>query len=136
MKRYTAAVLFTCLLSIGASHVAWANYSLGNEAYLLKNYAKAMKEFKADEDPRSLYQLGFMYDHGEGVTQDGKQAAEWYRKAAEKGNIQAQYRLGVLYANGYGVEQDLKEAAKWYKKAAAQGFPPARDALKKLPVAP
>ena len=132
MKRSTVAVLLTFSLFAGVTHVAWASYSIGREAYLLKDYAKAMKEFKSDDDPRSFYQIGFMYDHGEGVPQDGKEAAEWYRKAAEKGNIPAQYRLGVIYANGYGVEQDMKEAEKWYKKAANQGFQPAKEALKKI----
>jgi uncharacterized protein len=132
MKRSAIAVLVTFFLSTGVTHTAWANYSLGHEAYLLKDYAKAMKEFKSDDDPRSFYQVGYMYDHGEGVPQDGKEAAEWYRKAAEKGNVAAQYRLGVVYANGYGVEQDMKEAEKWYKKAAMQGFQPAKDALKKI----
>jgi TPR repeat protein len=31
-----------------------------------------------------------MYDNGEGVTQDYKQAVHWWTKAAEQGNASAQ----------------------------------------------
>jgi uncharacterized protein len=132
MKMSAVAAVLTFFLSAGVTYTAWAGYSQGREAYLLKDYVKAMKEFKSDDDPRSFYQIGYMYDHGEGVPQDGKEAADWYRKAAEKGNAQAQYRMGVIYANGYGVEQDANEAVKWYRKAANQGFEPAKEALKRI----
>jgi TPR repeat protein len=43
------------------------------------------------------------------------------RKAAERGNANAQFNLGLLYYLGEGVEQDEEEAFHWYKKAAEQG---------------
>ncbi|MCC8020790.1 MAG: sel1 repeat family protein, partial [Akkermansia sp.] len=48
--------------------------------------------------------MGNCYENGYGVERDMKEAAHWYRKAAEQGNAEAQYRLGVCYANGWGVE--------------------------------
>ncbi|MFZ3209265.1 MAG: tetratricopeptide repeat protein [Geobacteraceae bacterium] len=98
----------------------------------MKDYDNAMKQFMIGDDQGSLYMVGYMYARGEGVPQDGKLAAEWYVKSAEKGSVKAMYRLGVMYANGYGVEKDEKEAIKWYKKAAFKGFVPAKDALKRL----
>jgi len=62
-----------------------------------------------------------MYANGQGVQQDYRQAAAWYRKAADQGNASAQNNLGVKYFNGQGVQQDYKEAALWYLKAAEQG---------------
>ena len=50
-----------------------------------------------------------------------REAAKWYRKAAEQGDAQAQNYLGVMYDKGEGIEQDYQEAAKWYRKAAEQG---------------
>lgn len=47
--------------------------------------------------------------------------AEYYRKAAEQGNADAQYNLGVCYDNGEGVTQSYEEAVKWYRLAAEQG---------------
>ena len=52
---------------------------------------------------------------------DYETAAALYRKAAEKGNANAQCNLGYMYANGEGVEQDDAEAIKWYRQAAEAG---------------
>ncbi len=48
-------------------------------------------------DPESQNMMGVMYENGEGVAQDAKQAANWYRRAADKGNAEAQLNLVVLY---------------------------------------
>ncbi len=55
------------------------------------------------------------------MAEDYKQAAEWYRKAAEKGDIAGELRLAALYRDGRGVERDMAQAAEWYRKAAEQG---------------
>jgi TPR repeat protein len=70
---------------------------------------------------QAQFNLGSMYNKGEGVQQDLKQAAAWYRKAAGQGYAKAQNNLGVMYRNGQGVQQDFKQAAAWYRKAADQG---------------
>ena len=54
------------------------------------------------------------------------------RKAAEKGDADAQCKLGVCYLHGEGVEKDEHEAVKWYRKAAEQGNADAKEALKRL----
>ena len=48
-------------------------------------------------------------------------AANWYEKAAEKGNDGAQVALALMYLSGQGVEQDGPKAAGWLARAAAQG---------------
>ena len=70
-----------------------------------------------------------VYEKGEGVKQDYKEAFEWFRKAAEQGNTKAQFNLGLMYYKGQGVKQDYTEAAKWYRKAAAQGYAAAQSNL-------
>ena len=50
-----------------------------------------------------------------------KKAAEWFRKAEEQGNVQAQSKLGLLYFTKQGVSQDNMKAAEWFEKAARQG---------------
>jgi TPR repeat protein len=47
------------------------------------------------------------------------QAAEWYRKAAEQGDVTAQATLGVLYSIGQGVPRDDVEAYYWLDLAAS-----------------
>ena len=49
------------------------------------------------------------------------QAVACFRKAAEKGDAEAQLNLGLCYENGRGVEKNNFEAAKWYRKSAEQG---------------
>ena len=75
------------------------------------------------------FNLGNMYNGGQGVTQDYKQAVKWYRKAAEQGYARAQFNLGNMYASGQGVIQDYKQAVKWYRKAAEQGDADAQNNL-------
>ena len=62
-----------------------------------------------------------MYEKGQGVTQDYKQAVDWYLRGAEQENPEAQYSLGTLYHYGSGVNQDYQAALLWYRKSAQQG---------------
>ena len=80
----------------------------------------------------SQYVLGVMYDKGEGVTQDHKEAVRWYRKAADQGFIAAQYNLGYSYDTGNGVVADYGEAYKWYRMAAEQGYASAQYNLGRM----
>jgi uncharacterized protein len=66
--------------------------------------------------------LGIMYLKGRGVKQDYKEAAKWFLKSADKGNVEAQRNLGLMYSTTeMGVNLDYKESAKWLRKAADQG---------------
>jgi TPR repeat protein len=78
------------------------------------------------------HNLGNMYRNGEGVQQDFKQAAAWYRKAADQGFANAQGNLGVMYHYGKGVQQDFKQAVALYQKAAGQGMAQAQYNLGKM----
>ena len=57
-------------------------------------------------ETRAQFNLGTMYDHGEGVIEDDAEAARWYRMAAEQGHASAQFNLGLMYDNGLGVIED------------------------------
>src|SRR3569833_1177786 len=49
------------------------------------------------------FQVGVKYELGASVKKDPAEAAAWYRKAAEHGDVRAQHSLGVLYEFGNGV---------------------------------
>ena len=66
------------------------------------------------------------------MPQDYRKAAEFFQKAADRGNARAQDRLGWLYEHGRGVPQDLEKAKELYQKAADQGNEAAIANLKKL----
>ena len=72
-------------------------------------------------DASAQTSLGLMYFHGEGVLEDMREAAKWFREAAKQGVAPAQYTLGHMYAYGKGVPEDGWEATKWFRLAAEQG---------------
>jgi hypothetical protein len=74
--------------------------------------------------------MGFMFEKGEGVTQDYKRAAQFYEKAAAAGNIRGEYHLGTLYERGLGVAKDDHLALQWMTKAAGAGDHDARNWLR------
>lgn len=73
--------------------------------------------------------LGIAYAKGDGVAKNDGQAAEWYKKAAAKGDVNAELDLGVAYANGTGVPKDLARAITWWNKAAEKDEPNAQHNL-------
>ena len=72
-------------------------------------------------DAVAQYNLGLMYDFGDGVPENDAEAVNWYRLAAEQGHADAQYDLGFMYDVGLGVPEDYAEAVKWYRLAADTG---------------
>lgn len=72
-------------------------------------------------DARAQNLIGEMYSKGPGVPQDYKEAAKWYRLAADQGHAAAQKHLADLYEVGQGVPLDGAEALKWCQRAAEQG---------------
>jgi TPR repeat protein len=73
-----------------------------------------------------------MYANGEGVGRDLKEAAKWYRLAADQGQVVALNALGIMYATGEGVGADAAEAEKLFRQAAAQGDEQAKGNLEIL----
>jgi TPR repeat protein len=56
---------------------------------------------------------------GQGLPQDDREAAKWYKLAAAQGNASAQTKLGGMYASGTGVSRDLVRAHMWLSLAAS-----------------
>ena len=102
--------------------------SLGDAQCLAKWVQRA-----ADHgDVVAQFNLGCMYESGEGLPQDYATAATWYRKAADRGEADAQFNLGCLHDSGKGVAQDYAQAAAWYRMAADQGHADAQFNLAHL----
>jgi hypothetical protein len=124
MHKHFRILLTALALWAGPVTVALADYQAGLDAYESGDYGAAFREFKLPADQgfaSAQYNLGFMYENGQGVSQNYKEAVRWYRKAAEQGHASAQNNVGLMYKNGQGVAQDYKEAVRWYRKAAEQG---------------
>lgn len=67
------------------------------------------------------FEVGLCYAQGNGVAKDEKEALEWFTKASQLGNINAEYALGYAYMNGLGTKQDYQQAIKHYNIAANNG---------------
>ncbi len=78
-------------------------------------------------EPEAQYMVANMYEKGEGVEKDPKEAAMWYEKAADQGHPYSMYKLADMYEKGEGVAKDDAKAAEWFKKAAESGAAKADD---------
>ncbi len=78
------------------------------------------------------FTLALMYLYGDGVPQDGEQAASWFREAATQGDADSQCCLGIMYYKGEKVRRDAVEAIYWIKKAAEQGHVKAQELLDEI----
>ncbi|HKK16061.1 MAG TPA: SPOR domain-containing protein [Gammaproteobacteria bacterium] len=97
----------------------------GRAAYQAGDYEKALtilRPLAEQGNSQAQVTLGIMYDYGQGVKQDDKEAMKWYIKAAEQGIPVVQHDVGVKYFQGLGVEQDYQEAAKWWELSANAGL--------------
>src|SRR5512137_2660697 len=84
------------LLAATAGTSVRADFNEAEKVYDQGDYVTALREFKADGSPRSLNNVGLIYFNGEGVRQDKAEAARWFRKAAEAGNMEAQMNLAQM----------------------------------------
>lgn len=124
----TRLIIATIVLFIVVGVAGWLLYD--KEPEVDQELVKKMQlvtKFK-DVEPlaqsgnkQAQYQLGGLYEMGEGVSQNNKMAAMWYQKAADQGHGGAQYNLGRMYEAGIGVKQDFFEAFKRYRLAATFG---------------
>ncbi len=136
-------IILTFLVWLPMAHANEAESRKGLEALNAGDYAKALSiwlPLAEDGDNTAQGLLGIMYQMGQGVDVDYKEAEKWYRKSAEQGNRESQFRLagllsGVpnsrtgLFDEYTGVPQDLKEATKWYRKSAKQAHGRAQATL-------
>jgi uncharacterized protein len=98
--------------------------------------AKAIEAFRAGSYTESLSRLlplaeagvgdaqawlGAHYANGFGVESSLSEAFDWYRRAAEQGNVAAATNVGAMLAMGQGVAQDRGEGARWLERAASGG---------------
>jgi TPR repeat protein len=95
-----------------------------------RDQANAMRWLQLENNGDTSMPTGNWDSIGDyGQAKDVKQAAYWYRRAAEQGLAEAQYSLGRLYATGKGVPHDEEQATMWVRAAASQGFPAAEARL-------
>ena len=83
----------------------------------MKPIEKIFQEFAKSGHADALLKLGLIYYHGWGVPYDQKYAAKLFRKAAEKGEVQAMIHLGEILEK----DKNSKGALSWWHKAVETG---------------
>ena len=105
MKRTLTAFVLGGALLLGSGGASWSgDFEKGLNAYEKEDYSTALREWTplAEQgDALAQYNLGLMYDKGQGVPQDYKTAVKWYTLAAEQGDPDSQrnlrYRIFFIY---------------------------------------
>jgi uncharacterized protein len=93
-------------------------------AYERGDYAAARKGLERTTragDAMAARYLAIMHRAGQGVKQSNRQAATYFRRAADAGDLLSQINLAELYESGRGIRRNYPAAADWYRRAANQG---------------
>ncbi|MGC7560008.1 tetratricopeptide repeat protein [Pasteurella sp. PK-2025] len=123
-KRLLSMTLLVSAMNVFAQLEADPVFEQGAEAYKRGDHTTAFKLWlsRAEQgDMSAQFNVGRMYDEGDGVEQNKQLALKWYQKSAEQHHPDAQYHLALMYSEGDGVAQDFKQAYKWYSQSALQG---------------
>ena len=119
MKILAALALYLCITTAQAD-----SFYDADAAYYKGDYATALRILRplAEQGYASAqFNLGVMYNKGQGIPQDYAEALKWHRLAAEQGYASAQFGLAIMYEEGKGTPQDYAKAVKLYLLSAEQG---------------
>ncbi len=123
MKHQWFLALAAFLAFVDLTGSARADLAAGIAAYEGKDFAAARRELlplAEAGDAEAQWRLGRMFELGLGVPQDLREAASWYRRAAEKNQPDAAFHLGALYHHSSLGGGDA-DAVPWYRIAAEAG---------------
>lgn len=122
------AVLGAAIVALGVSGPALADVKAGVDAWERGDFAKAVAEWRdpaAKGDADAQFNLGQAYKLGRGVPMDLKQAEAWYKKAADRGHVQAADNYGLVLFQ----DNRREEAMPYIRASSARGEPRAQYVL-------
>lgn len=93
----------------------------------LRKLAEGRLFLKPEADAQ--HHLGLRYAKGAGVPKDEKEAARWFRLAADSGHAEAQRNLAFAHLHGRGIPKNEVEGIRRLRIAAEWGDTPARRQL-------
>jgi len=108
----------------------WADFNRGMAAYASGDFDTAAREFfvlAAKGDKEGQYNLGLLYEEGQGVPMKFDEAVNCYTKAAQQGYVDAYFALGEIYISRSAPKKDRVAAYRWLEKAAKYGHPRGND---------
>lgn len=120
LSRAGVALLLIAAVPSAAAVAPPPSVQSGVEAWRVGDYAAAVaiwRPFAQAGDPDALFNLGQAYKLGRGVPKDLAQARNYYRQAANRGNLPGQANLGILLFQA----GEKPEAIRWLRQAADRG---------------
>jgi TPR repeat protein len=103
------------VIKVKATKMAIDAFDQGENDYDKQDFVKAVDLYRKAAElghPKAQLNLGLMYFIGEGVPQNYNESAKWYRKAAEKGELEAIAFLLIMESQiGLSINKKLKD--KW-----------------------
>ena len=108
---YRLVVLFLVLM------VPVAGFAYQDDYVWQEKFKKALPKAEAG-DAEAQFDVGNMYEKGNGVAKDEAKAFEWYAKAAKQNHDKAAFEVGFAYLRGAGVSKDYDKAMTWLSTAA------------------
>ncbi len=127
--RYSAAVSFLLMVFASPSH---AQQDKAKNAYLAGNYTAAYQDWlerAQNGEPEAQFNLGFLFENGQGVNQDFFTAARWYDLAARQNYPAADQMLRAVHGRIEKATQD--KLATWLPNAE-RGDPISQLALSEI----
>jgi uncharacterized protein len=126
-KLSTTLALAALLIAPGFARAGAAEpdyvYGAFQRGYFLTALSLATHRAAENNDPKAMTMLGQLYADGDGVPQDDKKAAEWYKLAADRGDRDAMFALAMFRLAGRAAPRDRDQSAKWLAAAAKLGHP-------------
>jgi len=115
-----------------AEHKGWDRVTSNFEAGRYADAVPQLTELASQGHAHSEYLLGYAYSQGLGVVRDESKAEQLYRRAADKGMLNAQFSLGTFEMQ----RGRLAVAQQWLRKAAERNLRTAQVNLAALYLLP
>lgn len=130
MRRLMFMVFKVIATSTLLFSLALADYNSGMAAYASGDFDTAARELSllaAKGDKEAQYNMGLLYEEGQGVSKSFHEAVSAYTKAAQQGYVDAYFALGEIYISRSAPSKDRVEAYRWLEMAAKYGHPRGND---------
>lgn len=99
----------------------------GGISYDVEEAIRLLEQAAKTGHQMAAFDLGLLYLDGTRVSKDRTKALNWFTRAAEMGQVDAQFFLGLAYR-----ESDISQSLKWLDRAAAGGHPAAAAEREKI----
>ncbi|KAJ3210110.1 hypothetical protein HDU82_008735 [Entophlyctis luteolus] len=106
-----------------AIYASLANMSAGTLVLPIGGAVELYHDVRTQRNIAEFFDSGiWSWQPGSGPCDD-TEAAKWYLRAAEQGDVESMKCIGAMYMQARGVEKDLELGLMWTLKAAQEGNP-------------